>query len=98
MRLVILAAALALPASSLAQPPRPAPAHNPDKFAGARLDCMSSRIQHARPGAKARFNRLGELPSGDLQLAVVRQIEGCQEPVIVRQGYGALADPEPRRR
>ena len=97
MRLVILAA-LALPASSLAQPPRPAPAHNPDKFAGARLDCMSSRIQHARPGAKARFNRLGELPSGDLQLAVVRQIEGCQEPVIVRQGYGALADPEPRRR
>lgn len=98
MRLVILAAALALPAgSSLAQPASPATVHNPNKFAGARLDCMANRVQHARPGLNARFNRLGDLPPGDLMLAVVREVDGCQEPVIVRQGYGAIAAPEKRR-
>ena len=98
MRLAILAAALALPVgAALAVPPAPQSAHNPNKFAGARLDCVANRVHHARPGTPARFNRLGDLPPGDLQLAVVRQVDGCQEPVIVRQGYGAFAGPERRR-
>jgi hypothetical protein len=98
MRLVILAAALALPAGSgLAQPASPAAVHNPNKFTGARLDCMANRVQHAVHGPKGKFNRLGELPPGDLQRAVVRQVEGCQQPVIVREGYGAMAQPERRR-
>jgi hypothetical protein len=98
MRLVILAAALALPAGSgFAQPASPAPAHNPNKFAGARLDCMANRVQHATQGHQGKFNRLGELPPGSLMLAVVREVEGCQQPVIVRQGYGAMAQPERRR-
>lgn len=98
MRLVIIAAALALPTgSSLAQPASPAPAHNPNKFAASRLDCMANDVRHATQGRQGRFNRLGELPPGDLQLAVVRQVEGCQQPVIVRQGYGAMAQPERRR-
>jgi hypothetical protein len=98
MRLVILAAALALPAgSSFAQPPAAAAAHNPNKFAGSRLDCMANDVRHATLGEQGRFNRLGDLPPGDLQLAVVRQVEGCQQPVIVRQGYGAMAQPGRRR-
>ena len=97
MRILIVAAALALPAGPrLAQPASPAP--NPNKFAGARLDCMANRVQHADLWQKPKFNRLGDLPPGDLQLAVVRQVEGCQQPVIVRQGYGALARPERRGR
>ncbi len=98
MRILILAAAFALPAgSSAAQPAQSAPARilgNPAKFAGARLDCVANRVQHAvQPWQKPALNRLGELPAGDLHLAVMRQVEGCQEPVIVRQGFGALAAP-----
>jgi hypothetical protein len=101
MRILILAAALALPAgSSVAQPAASAPAPvlgNPTKFAGARLDCVANRVQHTvQPWQKPAFNRLGELPAGDLHLAVMREVEGCQEPVIVRQGFGALAAPERR--
>ena len=98
MRLVILAAALAISAGPAVARPAQAGAHNPNKFAGGRIDCMANRVHEARPGAQARFNRLGELPPGDLILGVVRQVEGCQEPVIVRQGYGAAARAEPRRR
>lgn len=98
MRILILAAALALPAgSSVAQPARSAPApavSNPNKFAPARLDCVANRVQHAvQPWQKPAFNRLGELPAGDLHLAVMREVEGCQEPVIVSQGLGAVAAP-----
>jgi len=98
MRLVILAVALAIPAGPAVANPTPSGAHNPNKFAGGRIECMANRVHEARPGAQARFNRLGELPPGDLILGVVRQVEGCQEPVIVRQGYGAAARTEARRR
>ena len=98
MRHLILAAALVLPTgSSFAQPASPAP--NPNKFASARLDCQASRVQHADlVGRKPSFNRLGELPPADLMLAVVREVDGCQEPVVVGQGYGALAQPNRRGR
>ncbi len=101
MRIFILAAALALPTgSSLAQSAKSGPSRelgSPHKFAGARLDCVVNRTQHAvQPGSRPSFNRLGELPAGNLHLAVTREIEGCQEPVIVRQSIGALAAPGPR--
>jgi hypothetical protein len=55
------------------------------------------QVEHAGEGAvlqapPARPRRLDELPSGDLHLTVMREVEGCQEPVIVRQGYGAVAE------
>ena len=98
MRHLILAVALVLPAGpSVAQPASPtSPAANPNKFAGSRLDCMASRVQHADLGRAGKFSKLGDLPPGDLILGVVRQVDGCQEPVVVRQGYGAMA--QPRRR
>jgi hypothetical protein len=94
MRILILAAALALPAgSSVAQPTASAPARdlgNPTKFSGARLDCVANRVQHAvQPWQKPAYNRLGELPPGDLHLAVMREVGGCQEPVIVRHDIGS---------
>jgi hypothetical protein len=44
--------------------------------------------RHTRSPEPAKPKRLGELPSGDLTLAVVNQVGGCMEPVIVRQGFG----------
>jgi hypothetical protein len=38
----------------------------------------------------SRPRRLGELPGGDLTLAVVNQVGDCMEPVVVRQGIGAF--------
>jgi hypothetical protein len=44
--------------------------------------------RHTRSPEPAKPKRLGELPSGDLTLAVVNQVGDCMEPVIVRQGFG----------
>jgi hypothetical protein len=35
--------------------------------------------------------RLDRLPPGDLHLTVERQIDGCHQPVIVRQNIGGGA-------
>jgi hypothetical protein len=45
----------------------------------------------------SRAQRLGELPAGDLSLAVQRQVNGCVEPVIVREGFGAFGETRQRR-
>jgi hypothetical protein len=37
--------------------------------------------------------RLDQLPPGRLDLAVMRQVNGCPQPVTVREGYGALSRP-----
>jgi hypothetical protein len=50
----------------------------------------------ARSPDSAKLRRLGELPPGDLTLAVVNQIGECIEPLIVRQGMGAF-DGRPGR-
>ena len=97
MRHLILAAALLLPAASPVAAPSASMLER-TKFAGDRIGCLSSRVRHADVAGTARYNRLGDLPPGDLQLAVVREVDGCQEPVIVRQGYGALSAPERARR
>lgn len=45
----------------------------------------------------SRAQRLGELPAADLSLAVQRQVNGCVEPVIVREGIGAFGATRQRR-
>jgi hypothetical protein len=35
------------------------------------------------------MKRLDELPPANLMLAVVREVEGCNEPVVVGYGYGS---------
>jgi hypothetical protein len=39
------------------------------------------------------MKRLDELPSANLTLAVLREIDGCNEPVVVRYGYGSGFEP-----
>ena len=103
MRLAIAALALTLPAASSAlpapSPARPA-ASQAQAWAPARTAAaVPSRIcrddmkpRHANSPGAANPRRLGELPGGDLTLAVVNQVGDCIEPVVVRQGYGAVDD------
>ncbi len=53
--------------------------------------CQRARVIWAERGMSAKGSKLGELPPGDLVLAVLRGTKGCYIPVIVRKGYG---DPE----
>jgi hypothetical protein len=102
MRFVILLAVLATPASTFSHPPQSrADREISIPTRGAKLDCVANRVQHAVQGQrKPEFKQLGELPPGDLHLAVMREVDGCQEPVIVRHDMGGLrAEPtQPARR
>lgn len=61
---------------------------------GAPAKCdRFGRLEQANtlPRAPVRPQRLGELPPGDLNLTVDRRINGCHQPVIVRQNIGGAA-------
>ncbi|HYG48405.1 MAG TPA: hypothetical protein VD846_10755 [Allosphingosinicella sp.] len=102
MRLALVALALALPAASSAEAPAsqarpaapsaagPASPRPAGDFVPSRI-CPHQMGPHlARPADPPRLRRLDELPPGDLTLAVVNQVGGCMEPVIVRQGVGGF--------
>lgn len=38
--------------------------------------------------AKVRFQRLGELPKANYEIAVMRTVGGCARPVVVRYAVG----------
>ncbi len=95
MRLAFLALALTLPAASSAQPAAPAqPADFPTRPAAAAADSRICRddmkVRPIRSPEAARSRRLGELPPGDLTLAVLNRVGDCIEPVTVRQGLGGF--------
>ncbi len=98
MRLLVALAALAVPfASTPAHTPSggdakivPPPQDLRTKPLGGHSDCRRPDV-HLADSNKGKFNRLGELPPGQLELTVVREVEGCNEPVIVRYGYGLAA-------
>ena len=80
---LLLAAVSAVPAASLPLRPiqQPVPA--------SQSECPNARTYQAedgisRPGAR----RLDELPPGRLELTVLRQVNGCPIPAVVREGIG----------
>jgi hypothetical protein len=78
-------ALLALPAAATPTP-HAAAAGAPakcDRF--GRMD-QASVLRRAGP----RAQRLDQLPPGDLHLTVERQINGCHQPVIVRENIGGV--------
>lgn len=94
MRLAFLALASTLPAASSALPPAP-PASGvsaPDQSARSPMPSRFCRdemkVRPVRSPEGMGVKRLGELPPGDLTLAVVNRVGDCIEPVTVRQGYG----------
>jgi len=83
---------LVLLATAVASPPAPSPA------AGAPNDqrkCMALGPQVAailRKGVAPQ--RLDELPPGRLELTVMRMVDGCPQPAVIRENIG----PAPARR
>lgn len=48
-------------------------------------------------GGRAQFRRLGDLPSADMVMAVLRTKDGCLDPLIRRSGIGRTGAVEPKR-
>jgi len=67
------------------------PTHRPAAQAGAPAKCdRFGRMEQAtvQRGPSVRAQRLDRLPPGDLHLTVERQVNGCHQPVIVRENIG----------
>jgi hypothetical protein len=92
MRVAFLTLALALPPASSALPAASPPQAPPPLRSAAaipsRLCDDALKVRPVRSPDAAKPKRLGELPPGDLTLAVVNRVGDCIEPVIVRQGIG----------
>ena len=94
--LVLLSVFLILGGASAASA-APAVVQSPSaKTAPSIEPCQRAGVILAKPREAPRANNLAELPPGDLLLAVVRQENGCQKPVIVRYGIGSNPAPAPR--
>jgi hypothetical protein len=98
MRFLVLFAAL-LPTASISAAPQPLPPEQSVRpFNGPVIEPPASSPASCRDqvrqaqGMQIKGRKLGELPAGDLHLTVVREVDGCPEPTIVRQGYGAVRD------
>lgn len=57
----------------------------------AHCDRNSHVVRTDVPGT-VEARRLDQLPPGRLDLAVMRQVDGCPQPVTVREGYGAFGE------
>ena len=86
--LVLIATAAASPQPPPAQPAAPAAPNSERK-------CMSLGPQVAAILRKGvRPQRLDELPPGRLELTVMRVVDGCPQPAVIRENIG----PAPARR
>ena len=84
MRALILVAALTIPAATPAA--APAPPTSAKLIGTPQPLCPTDlRMRPLKEGKSARAERLGELPPGELLYAVWRSVDGCVEPVIVRE-------------
>ena len=100
MRILAAATLTLLPLAATAAQPQAAPPAASPPAAGQRAAPEKprcdrfARVEHAGDGAvlQAPRRRLDELPAGDLHLTVERVVDGCREPVIVRQGYGIVRE------
>ncbi len=98
MRLLFALAAIAIPFASSA-----AYSHSTNdprvKPLGGRASCARADLHQADRIDKGEFNRLGELPPGQLVLTVYREVQGCHEPVVVGRNYGfdGLRTPQRER-
>lgn len=52
--------------------------------------CRSDSPRVADSPGTVAAQRLDRLPAGNLDLAVMREVDGCPEPVTIREGYGAM--------
>ncbi|HEV7661504.1 MAG TPA: hypothetical protein VGO55_16820 [Allosphingosinicella sp.] len=89
---IVPLAVLAL-ASAVGAPAAPAPSSAP-RHGDIRLTpperCRPGEPRVADFAGTVAAQRLDQLPAGNLDLAVMREVDGCPEPVTIREGYGAM--------
>lgn len=74
-------------ASPQAVPVRDMPVINP--LARNQLKCPpTSRYEAAKRGGKLGAQKLNDLPMADGYKAVLREVDGCNAPIIVSYGFG----------
>lgn len=87
--LVLLSASILGGVSAAGAVPLAAVATPSPKTASTGEECQRPNVIWAERDKSAKASKLGELPPGDLVLAVLRGTKGCYIPVVVRKGYGA---------
>jgi hypothetical protein len=92
MRVLLLTALLAIPASAASVPAGDMPSYNPSPRAGQGL-CPKTAAQLAaervKRGGSARLHKLTELPPANAYIAVFRHdSNGCEAPIVVKYGVG----------
>ncbi len=81
MRIVVI---LALAAIAAAPPPKPV------ATAAAKPVCQNSRMSNAvQRGESPRVHPLTAEPPAALILGVLRTVDGCSRPVVIREDIGA---------
>ena len=60
-------------------------------------DCPNARVRQADRVAGAQARRLDQLPPGRLELTVLRQLDGCAIPAVVRENIGGNPEADRRR-
>ncbi len=97
MRHLVLLSALLISTGAPAAGP-PAAQSPPGASAGAvpmagnkasSSNCQRSDVIPAARSKPPRANKLGELPPGNVVMTVMREVDGCHKPVIVRYGIGS---------
>ena len=99
--LAVVPLALLAFASAAGAPAAPAPSsvpRNGDIRPTPPDRCRSDAPRAADFAGTVAAQRLDRLPAGNLDLAVMREVDGCPEPVTVREGYGAMGTNSPPRR
>lgn len=88
-------------ASAASAPAAPAPSSVP-RNGDIRLTspdhCRADAPRVADSPGTVAAQRLDQLPAGNLDLAVMREVGGCPEPVTIREGYGAMGTHSPPKR
>ncbi len=82
--LLPLAAAAAAPMATVEVIPPGEAASVPDRCDPIR------NVRRTGAPARAEARRLDQLPAGNLDLAVMRQVNNCPEPVTIREGIGTV--------
>jgi len=91
MSALFLAALLAAAPASASAPLQPTSRLAPD----SKCPSATSYFANGSDGAQAR--RLDQLPPGRLELTVLREVQGCPIPAVLRDGIGGRPTAEPAR-
>jgi len=94
---ILLAAASAADAPAAPQPQAVPPSGEIRLSSPDHCD-RDGGVHTADAPGRVGARRLGDLPPGNLDLAVMRQIDGCPEPVTVAENFGTVEGPRAVRR